>query len=323
MQHVSVYTHCLFTLYKQQTQEEPKLALQYMWKRCQLRWWRRPSVQAGRCNLNCLEVCNVYHVWRRFDFNNNTLSCTTHMMERYMDDDNAAQPAPAQGGGGMQPHQEQRYGVRRGSEDSRMTEEEEVEAIVDHRQAGGVVQYRVRWLGRGASDDEWFDRDEMVEASSQIAALVAEYEAGVSIRRSPRRADKAPPAQLQRPPAGGGGGAMPSARSLSSSTASSRPSRRGTLHRRRSTATQVIHASPRRRQSPSSRGMRRRSPAPKSPLYPARLGGRVLGSKQATPAFTANAAAEPRIGGTSDEVTEHDGKLFAVPLWCCCHILTV
>jgi hypothetical protein len=81
--------------------------------------------------------------------------------------------------GGQQYQQEEQY-------EQEVLEEAEVEAVVGHRfkprsESSGAgplseCQYRVRWRGAGAEEDEWVERDELAEAEDPSPALLEEYE---------------------------------------------------------------------------------------------------------------------------------------------------
>lgn len=68
-------------------------------------------------------------------------------------------------------------------------EEAQVEKLISHkyyeRGGGGgsggrgdrCVQYLVRWQGLGQEEDEWVEREELVEAEEPVPRMVAEYDA--------------------------------------------------------------------------------------------------------------------------------------------------
>lgn len=74
--------------------------------------------------------------------------------------------------------------------DETSDDEAEVEALVDARMVAGRLQYLVRWVGRGSDDDQWFHRDDLVEASEGVAAMVARFESDSSRRRAAQQAGK-------------------------------------------------------------------------------------------------------------------------------------
>ncbi len=53
----------------------------------------------------------------------------------------------------------------------------EVQAIIAHHVQDGVLLMKVRWVGTGPEDDEWFPRDTLREAGGNASALVAAYSA--------------------------------------------------------------------------------------------------------------------------------------------------
>ena len=53
----------------------------------------------------------------------------------------------------------------------------DVQAIVAHYVQDGVLLMKVRWVGTGPEDDEWFPRDTLQEAGGNASALVAAYSA--------------------------------------------------------------------------------------------------------------------------------------------------
>ena len=69
-------------------------------------------------------------------------------------------------------------------------DEAEVEALVDSRIVAGRPQYLVRWVGRGSDDDQWFYRDDLVEASEGVAAMVARFESDSSRRRAAQQSGR-------------------------------------------------------------------------------------------------------------------------------------
>jgi hypothetical protein len=53
----------------------------------------------------------------------------------------------------------------------------DVQAIVAHHVQDGVLLMKVRWVGTGPEDDEWFPRDTLQAAGGNASALVAAYSA--------------------------------------------------------------------------------------------------------------------------------------------------
>ena len=50
------------------------------------------------------------------------------------------------------------------------TDDEQIEKLVDHRvcPTSGMLQYQVHWLDSPSTDDEWFDRDQLMDEYKQL-----------------------------------------------------------------------------------------------------------------------------------------------------------